>query len=80
LAASKKFRDARANPHVAFVVDDLASVDPWRPRAIEIRGLAEAFPAGGEDLGPGFGPAWLRITPTRIVAWGIDAEPPESPR
>jgi len=72
VAATKKFRDARANPEVAFVVDDLASIDPWRPRAIEIRGQAQTFTEGGERLGPGFGPAWIRITPTRVVAWGLD--------
>jgi pyridoxamine 5'-phosphate oxidase family protein len=72
IAGSKKFRDARANPRVAFVVDDLASTEPWRPRAIEIRGLAQTFTEGGERLGPGFGPAWIRITPTHVVAWGLD--------
>src|SRR5207247_491372 len=29
-AKTKKFRDAQHNPRVAFVVDDLASVSPWR--------------------------------------------------
>lgn len=72
IAGSKKFRDARANPRVAFVVDDLASTDPWRPRAIEIRGRAQTFTEGGERLGPGFGPAWIRITPIRVIAWGLD--------
>jgi pyridoxamine 5'-phosphate oxidase family protein len=72
IAGSKKFRDARANPRVAFVVDDLASTEPWRPRAIEIRGLAQTFTEGGERLGPGFGPAWIRITPTHVVAWVLD--------
>ena len=36
---SKKWRDLHDNPHVAFVVDDLVSVDPWRPRGVEIREL-----------------------------------------
>jgi pyridoxamine 5'-phosphate oxidase family protein len=38
---TRKFRNAQANPHVAIVIDDLASTNPWRPRAIEIRGRAE---------------------------------------
>jgi PPOX class F420-dependent enzyme/OxyR family protein len=38
MAASKKFRDAQRRPDVAIVVDDLAAVDPWTPRGIEIRG------------------------------------------
>ncbi|MGH8909699.1 MAG: PPOX class F420-dependent oxidoreductase [Egibacteraceae bacterium] len=72
LAATKKFRDARANPQVAFVVDDLVSTDPWRVRGIEIRGHAQTFTEGGDRLGPGFGPSWLRITPTRVMGWGLN--------
>lgn len=71
-AATKKFRDAERNPKVAFVVDDLASVDPWRPRGIEIRGRAETFREGGERVGPGSGSAWLQIEPERTTSWGID--------
>jgi pyridoxamine 5'-phosphate oxidase family protein len=40
-ARRKKYRDVQHNPRVAFVVDDLASIRPWRPRMIEIRGVAE---------------------------------------
>lgn len=29
---TKKFKDAENHPKVAFVVDDLASVEPWHPR------------------------------------------------
>ncbi len=72
LASTKKFRDARANPQVAFVVDDLVSTAPWQVRGIEVRGEAQTFTEGGERLGPGFGAAWMRIIPTRIVAWGLD--------
>lgn len=72
LATTKKFRDMRANPHVAFVVDDLVSIDPWRARGVEVRGEAQTFTEGGEGLGPGFGAAWIRITPTRVVTWGLD--------
>jgi pyridoxamine 5'-phosphate oxidase family protein len=78
LAASRKFRDARRNPAVALVVDDLAAVDPWTPRGLEIRGDAETHTTGGEEAGRrvnasfAFGPAWIRIRPRRILAWGID--------
>lgn len=71
LAETKKFRDAERNPNVAFVVDDLASIDPWRPRGIEIRGRAETFRDGGDRVGAGSGPAWIRIEPERIASWGI---------
>jgi hypothetical protein len=31
----------RRNGRAAIVIDDLASLDPWQPRGIEIRGRAE---------------------------------------
>ena len=72
VAATKKFRDVVHNPQAAFVVDDLASVDPWRVRGIEVRGDAEIVESGGEQIGPGFAPEVIRIRPRRIVSWGID--------
>ncbi|MDQ3899466.1 MAG: hypothetical protein M3319_03105, partial [Actinomycetota bacterium] len=30
-----------SNPYVSFVVDGLLSVDPWRVRGVEVRGVAE---------------------------------------
>lgn len=80
MAASKKFRDAQRRPDVAFVVDDLTSVDPWTPRFIEIRGRAETYTDGGEEVGKRivanmpFDPAWIRIRPRRILAMGIDGD------
>lgn len=78
MARSKKFRDARANPEVAVVIDDLASVDPWTPRGIEVRGVAEAHLTGGAEVGRRLGAnfpfdeVYLRIHPRRVVSWGID--------
>src|ERR1700722_11824494 len=40
MGASRKYRNLAANPRVAFVVDDLASVQPWRGRCVEIRRTA----------------------------------------
>lgn len=62
---TKKFRDVARTGRAAIVIDDLASTSPWRPRAIEIRGHAEAI-AGPEPV--------IRIHPERIISWGIDAE------
>jgi pyridoxamine 5'-phosphate oxidase family protein len=70
-AKRKKYRDVLKNPRVAFVVDDLASVNPWRVRGIEIRGRAEVLDSGGAELGPGFDPEMFRITPEHIVSWGL---------
>lgn len=78
MAASRKFRNIADNGRVAFVVDDLASTDPWQPRFIEVRGWAESIPAdqaaGKQPLGEG---PFIRIHPTRILALGLD-EPEDS--
>jgi pyridoxamine 5'-phosphate oxidase family protein len=65
LEQTKKFRDVARSGRAAVVIDDLASTNPWRPRAIEVRGRAEAL------AGP---PATIRIYPERIVSWGIEPE------
>jgi pyridoxamine 5'-phosphate oxidase family protein len=75
MRGSKKWRDLEANPRVAFVVDDLERVDPWTPRGLEVRGRAELHEEGGESFGPGWGAAWIRILPRRILAWGIEGHP-----
>lgn len=67
-SSTKKYRNVRNNPHAALVVDDLASVEPWRPRAVIVEGPAEAIPAGN-----GHGPL-IRITPERITSWGLDGD------
>src|SRR5262245_58505422 len=51
MGASRKFQNILKHEQVAFVVDDLASVQPWRVRGIEIRGRAEAVT--GLDREPG---------------------------
>ena len=70
-ARRKKYQDVQRNPRVAFLVDDLASVDPWRVRGIEVRGEAEVLTSGGEALGPGFAAEMFRLRGRRIVSWGI---------
>jgi pyridoxamine 5'-phosphate oxidase family protein len=74
LSKSKKWRDLQANQMVAFVVDDLESVNPWTPRGIEIRGEAELHDQGGEERfgGGGWDSAWFAIVPQRIISWGIE--------
>src|SRR5438094_9167086 len=59
-AQRKKYRDVQRHNRVAFVVDDLSSVQPWRPRGIEIRGAAEILATGGETVQPGFDPEMFR--------------------
>jgi pyridoxamine 5'-phosphate oxidase family protein len=71
-AKSKKYRDARATGRAAFVVDDV--LPPWRARGVEVRGRAEVFGEGGEEIGPGFDADVVRIFPQRIVEWGLDSD------
>jgi pyridoxamine 5'-phosphate oxidase family protein len=72
LSRSKKFRDVAQNGRVAFVVDDV--LPPWRARGVEVRGWAEVFAAGGQQVNADFDSELIRITPARIVAWGIDTD------
>lgn len=68
----KKFHDVQKEPRVAFVVDDVASTNPWHARGIEIRGEAEILESGGETILPGFDPEMFRIRPQHVVSWGIE--------
>ena len=67
-----KFRQVQQNPKVAVVVDDLVSIDPWNPRAIELRGEATILETGGKEIMPGFDDDLFRIVPNHIVSWGVD--------
>ncbi len=62
LQRTKKFRDVERTGRVAIVIDDLESIDPWRPRGVEVRGRGEAI-ALPTPL--------IRIHPERIVSWGL---------
>ncbi len=70
MSMSRKFRNLTTNNTVAFVVDDIVSRDPWRVRCLEIRGTAEQ--AEAEPPGDGIDSAIIRITPKRIISFGID--------
>jgi pyridoxamine 5'-phosphate oxidase family protein len=71
-AKRKKYRDVVHNRRVAFVVDDLASVDPWVVRGIEVRGEAEIRTTGGQQIMASFDDEMFRIRPRRIVSWGLN--------
>ena len=63
LERSKKYRDVARSGRAAIVIDDLESVDPWRPRGVEVRGRAEAIPLPTP---------LIRIHPERVVSWGLE--------
>ncbi|MBP2319944.1 pyridoxamine 5'-phosphate oxidase family protein [Kibdelosporangium banguiense] len=73
MAKSRKYRNVLAGSPVAFVVDDIYSVDPWRVRCLEIRGRAEAIPDAENPDGPLDG-AIIRIHPERIISFGVDRQ------
>jgi pyridoxamine 5'-phosphate oxidase family protein len=63
LPDTKKFRDVRRHGRAAVVIDDVASVSPWRVRGVEVRGRAEAI-GGAEPV--------IRIRPDRVRSWGLE--------
>jgi pyridoxamine 5'-phosphate oxidase family protein len=71
MGSSKKWRDMGADPRVAFVVDDVVAGSG--PRLVEVRGVAARMGAGGGELGRGFDEEYVRITPRRIVSYGLGA-------
>lgn len=66
--SSKKYKNVRdGNKDVSLSIDDLESVQPWKPRGIKVNGIAEIVERNGM-FGPG---KYLQITPTVSWSWGI---------
>lgn len=63
LVSSLKYRHLMSNDRVAFVVDDVVSVNPWRARGIEVRGRAEPVTVKGVSM--------VMIIPLNIRSWGL---------
>ncbi|MBB2990735.1 pyridoxamine 5'-phosphate oxidase family protein [Mycolicibacterium iranicum] len=80
MSKSRKYRNIAANPKVAFVIDDITSRDPWRVRCLEIRGTAVQATledAPREPNGDPLDAAIIRITPRRVISFGIDDQQTE---
>ncbi len=69
LTRTVRYRHLRRNPRATLVVDDLASVDPWQPRGIKVRGPADLEDDGGKPR--------VRIHPETIWSWGINSGAPK---
>ena len=68
---SRKYRNVLdGHTKVALIVDDLASVQPWRPRGIKVHGTAEVVERSGH-FGHG---SYIVITPTVSWSWGIEPQ------
>jgi pyridoxamine 5'-phosphate oxidase family protein len=70
LGSTRKFRNVEATGRVALVVDDLASIDPWHLRGVEIRRHAEAQ-RDVDAPRPGMSRELILIHPERIRSWGL---------
>ncbi|MGH3621075.1 MAG: PPOX class F420-dependent oxidoreductase [Sciscionella sp.] len=73
MGRTQNFRNVKADGRFSFVVDDLASVDPWRPRGIEIRGHAEAL-TDQEPRNPALSREIIRLHPERTLSWSLDPD------
>lgn len=64
ITKTMRYRHIAKNPRASVVIDDLASMDPWAPRGIKVRGSAriEAGPDGER----------FRISPEIIWSWNIN--------
>jgi len=71
MAASRKYRNVAANGSAAFVVDDIASTQPWVVRCLEIRGRAEVIESPADSRANAGGPI-IRLHPRRIISFGVD--------
>ncbi|WP_067817140.1 PPOX class F420-dependent oxidoreductase [Nocardia inohanensis] len=71
MGASQKFRNLAKEERVSLVIDDVKSVNPWTVRCLEIRGTAQAL-KDVEPWGPGMSRELIRITPERVLAFGIE--------
>jgi pyridoxamine 5'-phosphate oxidase family protein len=68
LASTRKYKDIVAGfTKVALVIDDLESVNPWRPRGVRVYGEAEIAQHDGH-LGPG---EYIKVTPMTTWSWGL---------
>jgi pyridoxamine 5'-phosphate oxidase family protein len=62
-----RYKNLLENPRATIVVDDLASVDPWTPRGVKVRGSTQIESHEGDGLR-------IRIRPEVIWSWGINAD------
>jgi len=74
MIGARKWRDVQHNLRAAVVIDDIASLNPWKVRGVEVRGEVELLRTGGETAVPGIDPEMFRITPKWVISWGLETE------
>ncbi|WP_344831482.1 PPOX class F420-dependent oxidoreductase [Actinocorallia longicatena] len=80
MGLSRKWKNVGEHPEVSIVIDDLASVQPWAVRGIEIRGRAEGVTGVERAPGSHLSGELIRIHPHRILTWGLDGQPEDMKR
>ena len=63
---TRKFKNVVGNGTVAVLIDDLLSVDPWKPRGIRVYGTASVADRDGSQV--------IQVNPTVHWSWGIKDE------
>jgi pyridoxamine 5'-phosphate oxidase family protein len=67
LTKTRKYYNVKATGQASLVVDDLASVDPWRPRLVKVTGNADL---GTDDRSK----PTIRIHPETVWSFGLGEE------
>lgn len=75
MAGSAKYRNVQANPHVAFVVDEVTAPTYEGAHFLEIRGEAETA-VGPDDPTGHLAPEIIRIRPRRVISFNVDPDRP----
>ena len=69
LTKTRKYYNVKATGRASLAVDDLASVDPWRPRLVKVTGSADI---GSDDRGK----PTIRIRPETVWSFGLGEDKP----
>ena len=75
MAGSAKYRNVGANPHVAFVVDEVTAPTVEGAHFLEIRGDAE-HAIGPADPTGHLAREIIRIRPRRVISFNVDPDHP----
>src|SRR3984957_1198213 len=75
MASSAKYHNVRANPRVAFVVDEVTAPTMEGAHFLEIRGDAVTA-VGPEDPTGHLSPDIIRIHPRRVISFNVDPAHP----
>ena len=71
LIATRKYKNIEnGNNRVALVIDDLESINPWKPRGIRIFGTAEIRERTGRL---GFG-VYIHVIPSVSWSWNVESD------